>query len=89
MTIEGLTAGRVVHYVPRNDETMRGGLTHGTHRAAVVVYVWGQDGTADLLIFWDGQNDGRSQSQPVEWKTSVHYDPTGETLGSFHFIERA
>lgn len=45
--MEGLTEGRMVHFVMQN----------GEHRPAVVVKVWNTDGTANLQVWTDGAND--------------------------------
>ncbi len=45
--IEGLSGGRIVHYV----------LANGACRAAIVVRVWSRDGCSNLAVFRDGSND--------------------------------
>lgn len=85
--MEGLTAGRIVHYV------LPEGPSKGEHRPAIVVRVWGQYEDAEgvpliqLQVFTDGLNDGFTAG--TEWRTSVHHDPTGEQPGTWHWIERA
>lgn len=63
--MEGLTEGRIVHYVMPSHE----------HRPAIVVKVWdrnGNMGTSNLTVFVDGSNDV---------KPEVNYDPkNNETL---------
>lgn len=86
--MEGLTEGRIVHYV----------LSNGEHRAAIVVRVFGQygkeTGLANLLVFSDGANDkgvvsGNVSEQGVFWATSAHYDPEGTKHHTWHWIEKA
>jgi hypothetical protein len=79
--MEGLTEGRIVHYVIPED-----GRNAGEHRAAMVVRVW-QNGVCNLHVFWDGDNDGAVV--PNWWITSVHYDETGTQGRTWHWIERA
>lgn len=81
--IEGLTAGRMVHYV------MGEGPHAGDHRPAIVVKVWSKtSGTSNLQLFVDGQNDGYPAGQNVVWKTSVVYSAEPKP-NTWHFIERA
>jgi hypothetical protein len=91
--MEGLTEGRMVHFV----------LPNGEHRPAVVVKVWntngGCEGYVNLQVFLDGYNDfGASEPQSVSWAmdcdrgmawvTSVCYslEPKKRT---WHWIEKA
>ena len=77
--MEGLTEGRIVHYV------LPEGRSKGQHRPAMVVRVWW--GTAvNLQVFVDGSNDGYASG--MTWRTSVHYDPDGAP-DTWHWIERA
>lgn len=91
--MQGLTEGRMVHYVLSLDREYIPVHKHGEHRPAVVVKVWRdsqgypQD-TVQLQVFVDGENDGFSNIQAAMWKTSVPYDPEGKP-GTWHWIERA
>jgi hypothetical protein len=88
--MEGLTEGRIVHYV------LREGRNAGEHRAALVVRVWRangnppENGCANLQVFMDGTNDATPAGTAVwvDWKTSVYYDESGKP-GTWHWIERA
>jgi hypothetical protein len=80
--MEGLTAGRIVHYVLTDGRTEVNG-----HRPAIVVKVWNSDGTANLQVFTDGGND-YIPPEPVVWKTSVMYSEDPQP-GTWHWIERA
>jgi hypothetical protein len=91
--MEGLTEGRMVHYVLSEwDEstTVKPAPNQGEHRPAVVVKVWGASGTSNLQVFTD--SDPKQQTNdcrpPLMWKTSVVYDETGKP-GTWHWIERA
>lgn len=86
--MEGLTEGRIVHYV------LPDGPHAGEHRPAIVVKVWRQsDGTppvngySNLMVFVDGTNDNPNYSGPV-WATSIEFsaDPRPRT---WHWIEKA
>ncbi len=92
--IEGLTEGRIVHYV----------LESGQHRPAIVVRDWKQEnGLVNLQVFTDGWNDrfkvthlvrlGEQETvisidQNVVWRTSVYYSEAKEP-GTWHWIEKA
>ena len=85
--MEGLTEGRIVHFVLR-EKTWEG----YPHRAAVVAKVWrDQDGKppangcVNLRVFLDGTNDRPNES---DWATSVLFDPDGAP-GTWHWIEKA
>lgn len=88
--MEGLTEGRIVHYV----------LSNGQHRPAIVVRNWsdpalpGSDGRVNLIVFADGTNDagvvsGNVSDQGLFWATSAHYDPEGTKHHTWHWIEKA
>ncbi len=82
--MEGLTEGRIVHYV------LDTGPSEGQHRPAIVVRVWEKaTGYIQLQVFVDGTNDGFAPGENVVWRTSVQPDPTGEKPYSWHWIERA
>jgi len=87
--MEGLTAGRMVHYV------LGDGHYKGEHRPAIVVKLvppeWGypeEDHAVQLQVFMDGTNDGEQYANGLMWATSVKYseDPKPYT---WHWIERA
>lgn len=82
--MDGLTEGRMVHYV------LPDGCGKGEHRPAVVVRVWRHHAPdmVNLLVFTDAENDGFFATQAVQWRTSVHNDPDGKP-GTWHWIERA
>lgn len=88
--MEGLTEGRIVHYV----------LSNGQHRPAIVVRDWsnpalpGSDGRVNLMVFVDGTNDsgavsGKACEQGLFWATSAHYDPAGTEHHTWHWPEKA
>lgn len=97
--MDGLTEGRIVHYVLED-------VPHkGEHRPAIVVRDWKQEnGLVNLQVFTDGYNDGLrehvsashsdvgalgvSYAANILWRTSVHYSEEKEP-GSWHWIERA
>lgn len=84
--MEGLTEGRIVHYV------LPDGRSAGAHRPAIVVMVcpkeWGYPpGAAQLQVFVDGTNDYQNYSGSI-WATSVQYSE-GKEPGTWHWIERA
>lgn len=88
--MEGLTEGRIVHYV------LDAGPHAGEHRAAVVVKVWRKsdgappdNGYSNLMVFLDGMNDSPTGvTHSMLWATSVEYseEPKPRT---WHWIERA
>jgi hypothetical protein len=77
--IPGLTPGRMVHYVLSQDE----------HRPGIITSVVDAvDGTVNLVVFYDGAEDGRSESACAEWTPFVQYSEFGIN-DSWHFIEKA
>lgn len=82
--MDGLTEGRIVHYV----------MTNGEHRAAIVVKVWSKEsGVSNLTVFTDWTNDMKtSDGSPLQsgdmWETSVLYSEEPKP-GTWHWIERA
>lgn len=77
--LSGLTEGRMVHYV----------MPNGKHRPAVVVQVWNHDqGTSNLQVFTDGDNDGGWGEGGLYWATSITYSEEPNP-GTWHWIERA
>lgn len=71
--MEGLTNGRIVHYVYK-----------GEHRAAVITKVWGGNGTVNLHVFKDG-----SYPDVPETPTSVRFDEGEKKDQTWHWIEKA
>ena len=67
MYLEGLTEGRICHFV----------LENGAHRPAIIVRVWRQgnehppeNGYSNLVVFMDGTNDGSQFAGCMNWQTS-------------------
>lgn len=85
--MEGLTEGRIVHYV------MEDGPSKGEVRPAIVVRVWrdrGQaqaNGCCQLQVFTDGGNDGPQFAGGIIWRTSRLYDEAGAP-GTWHWPTR-
>lgn len=92
--VEGLTVGRIVHYV---EGTPNGAV----HLAAIVTKVWDKEsGVVNLAIFSDWsdvyqeivipQDDGLDYKLQVviNGETSVLYDEN-KGLSTWHWIERA
>lgn len=87
--MEGLTEGRIVHYV------LPDGPHAGEHRPAIVVKVWrSNDGTppangySNLVVFMDGTNDGAQFGGCLHWATSVEHD-ADRRMRTWHWIEKA
>lgn len=78
------SVGRMVHYVLSHTDRNK-----GQHRPAVIVRVFDDKPTVDsavnLQVFTDSANDSM---QLTAWRTSVHQDPTGTALGSWHEMEK-
>lgn len=89
--MEGLTEGRMVHYV----------LPNGDHRPAVVVKVWNkEDGYVNLQVFTDGRNDRHAYpadagdilsdiDRGLLWVTSIYPDLVDKPPDTWHWIEQA
>lgn len=82
--MEGLTPGRIVHFV----------MPNGAHRPAMVVEVWGPSGCSNLQVFLDGLNDKRANPSVYSdtglyWATSINPDEENKQPHSWHWIERA
>ena len=71
--LAGLIEGRMVHYI---DEGAR-------HRAAIITWIWSDDGTVNLFVPDDGV-----APLPSPVVRSVRYDEGLQPL-SWHFIEGA
>jgi len=75
--MEGLTAGRIVHYVD--------GMLH---RAATITYVWDGEGIVNLFVFPDGSFPFSDNTL-----TSIRFDDGKENdtmaHGTWHWIEKA
>lgn len=89
--MEGLTEGRIVHYV------LNKGRNKGEHRPAIVVKVWRdgegnppENGVCQLQVFTDSDKDGlfNDALPPMMWETSVTHSETKEP-GTWHWIEKA
>lgn len=82
--MEGLTEGRIVHYV------LPDGSSAGEHRAAMIARVWDRSsGYVNLWVFQDGTNDGVAYSHLPTWVTSVRYSEDTAERRTWHWIERA
>lgn len=89
--MDGLTEGRIVHFV----------MPNGEHRPAIIVRVWDKrepDGSINLQVFTDGRNDAQyfsNQDQIDEvaggtfWKASIQFDEDTKPIGTWHWIEKA
>lgn len=90
--MEGLSEGRIVHYV------LPDGNSKGDHRPAIIVRVFEsmrESGTVNLQVFTDGLNDVDSRDEQTQsygkgvvWVTSVHYSEEKESR-TWHWPERA
>jgi hypothetical protein len=77
--IPGLINGRVVHYVLDQDK----------HRPGIITNVLdATDGTVNIVVFFDGPNDGRSTHSSSEVLAAVEYSEFN-VVGTWHFIEKA
>lgn len=92
--MEGLTEGRIVHFV----------LDSGEHRPAIVLRVWRmadgtppENGCCNLTVFRDWSNDNipgnfvnatTGQGTALQWSTSVLYSEEPKP-GTWHWIEKA
>lgn len=85
--MEGLTEGRIVHFV----------MPDGEHRPAIVVKVWDKEtGYVNLQVFTDGKNDripsetqwNEEVEKGMYWATSIYYSEDHEPI-SWHWIEKA
>ena len=73
--MDGLTEGRIVHYV----------MPNGVHRPAVVVHVWDREkGTANLTVFTDPALDGEN----LRYSVQVEY-ANRPTPNTWHWVEKA
>lgn len=89
--MDGLTEGRIVHFV----------MPNGEHRPAMVVKVWSKEvGRCNLQVFTDGNNDAQvvvasnfaATSQVKSglwWQTSIAFDDQDKAPGTWHWIEKA
>lgn len=86
--MDGLTEGRIVHYV------MQEGNSVGQHRPAIVVNAWKHvseyeaEGRVNLQVFTDFGNDGKQFESGRYWATSVQYSEEPKP-GTWHWIEKA
>ena len=73
--MEGLTEGRIVHYVD---------LFEGKHRSAVITHVWNKEtGMVNVYVFPDGSYP-TGQLTP----TSILFD-ANTSKNTWHWIEKA
>lgn len=88
--MEGLTEGRIVHFV----------MSSGEHRPAIVVKVWrisgACEGYSNLIVFVDGTNDVKRSSEDTNkdiihtiWETSICFNDAEKPVGTWHWIEKA
>lgn len=93
--MQGLTNGRIVHYVMQADDYTEEGCYAGSgrahHRPAIVVENWGNDKgdsnspAVNLIIFADAPNDGHPSG--TFCRTSVCYSE-GKEPGTWHWPEK-
>ena len=98
--MEGLTEGRVLHYVLKGDEPFLREDCKGQHRPALVVSAdedLKRRGLCNLVVFVDGYNDLRMDNQPgadinslpsmVIWIPNVKFrhPDEGGTTGTWHW----
>lgn len=92
--MDGLTEGRIVHYV----------MPNGQHRPAIIVNTWRDltppcEGYINLQVFTDGSNDliglpeiyGSMRDQIAHgmlWATSICPDEAEKKPGTWHWIEK-
>jgi hypothetical protein len=82
--LPGLIEGRIVHYVMPTDREVQ-----LQHRPAVIVRIWDHgQGTVNLQVFTDGDNDGVCAAGETWWRTSIRYSEKMEP-NTWHWIERA
>lgn len=76
--MDGITEGRIVHYVAYN----------GRHLAAIITgYSVDKPGNCNLAVFTDMANVNGDQSGGVQFHFNVHHDET-PTPGRWHWPER-
>ncbi len=83
--MDGLTEGRIVHYVMNTKQGDQ------QHRPAIITRVWDKSfGTVNLTVFTDWENDIEKSSTQfgLVWATSVRYSEDKEN-GTWHWIEKA
>lgn len=86
--MDGLTEGRIVHFV------LNEGNDIGAHRAAMIVRVWRdistymEEGRVNLSVFPDFGNDGEIYNSGQWWATSVPYSEEPKPY-TWHWIEPA
>lgn len=80
--MKGLTEGRIVHYCFEHQGEVK-------NRPAMVVKVWNQDtGCSNLMVFFDGTNDGINSALVPVWHTSILYSEEPKP-GTWHWIPQA
>lgn len=85
--MDGLTEGRIVHYV------MHDGNSIGQHRPAIIVNAWkgvyeSPEWRVNLQVFMDFGNDGKEYESGRYWATSVPYSEEPKPA-TWHWIEKA
>lgn len=76
-TLEGITPGRIVHYVAYG--TPKGEYKAGAHRAAIMTETEEGRYTVSLVVL---------NPTGAHWAENVEYDPTGTMPGTWHWPER-
>lgn len=81
--MDGLTEGRIVHYV----------MPDHKHRPAIITQVFNPDGLINVRVFTDGANDTNSigwHTEHPDWVTSIKFDDNSSPeVNTWHWIERA
>lgn len=89
--MQGLTEGRIVHYV----------MPGGEHRPAIIVKVWSKEsGVVNMQVFTDSTNDYNRKLETLNpynvemkaglaWRTSISPDLETQRPGTWHWIEQA
>ena len=89
--MEGLTPGRIVHYVATGQEPYTKGSVLGQCKAATVVGIADSGvGQANIQVMWDGYNDlklGNGTEIPpmTTWIHHVTNDPADQLVGTWHY----
>ena len=89
--MQGLTEGRIVHFV----------MPDGEHRPAIIVKVWSKEsGLVNVQVFTDSTNDYDRKLETLNpynvemkaglaWRTSIRPDLETTVPGTWHWIEQA
>lgn len=78
--IKGLAIGRIVHYT----------MPSGAIRPALIVHVWNEQGSVNLQVFTDSDQQGTVNDRlPCPWyQTSVSYSNDPLAIGTWRMAER-